>query len=365
MINSNNNKELFARLFVVALQNKINLAAFTFELSKSEFIKKIEKKEYSCYFDKPLLEIFFDITGNKINSDNSYGVFNDAYWCGYSYFELHQRTQKPFSYIFLKLPLAKMLDIYSVYHEMDFSSLLIYFAKSCKEKTILRLLSENYKVSLNKLSYSTGISLTTLSKYNLDDKYLYKSSFQNIIKISNYFDVPTSLFVERINRKKLNKNFIEIYGDNYLDYYLKTREACRGIIIRDGYILLSHEKHGDTWMIPGGGLEKEESDKDCVIREVSEETGYIVKPSECELEIDEYYGCERYINKYYLCEIAGKTDVKLTKSELEAGLEVAWVSIEKAIKIFSKYQQYFIEEEMKYGLYLREYLALRRIINKK
>ena len=92
-----------------------------------------------------------------------------------------------------------MVDIYSIYHEMDFSALLEYFAKLCEEKTILRILCENHKISLRKLSLLTGISLATLSKYNADDDSLYKASFQNVIKISNYFNVPPTLFIQKLD----------------------------------------------------------------------------------------------------------------------------------------------------------------------
>ena len=193
----NNNyvlKETFARLFVIATTNKMNLSSFSCLLERSDFVSKIEAREYDDYFNKSLINIFYDITGITINNDNSYGVYDDAYWCGYSYFEIFLRTKKPFSYIFLKLPLVKMMDIYPIYHEMDISSLLEYFAKQEQEKTILRALCEQKRTSLPKLSTATGISLATLSKYNADDRALYKASFQNVIKIVNHFHAPVNLF---------------------------------------------------------------------------------------------------------------------------------------------------------------------------
>lgn len=188
-------RETFSRLFVIAVNNKMNLSSFSYQLERSEFIKKIEDGKYDDYFNKSLIFIFNDITGITINDDSSYGVYNDAYWCGYSYFEIFLRTKKSFSYIFLKLPLVKMMDIYPIYHEMDISSLLDLFAKQEQEKTILRALCEQNRISLPKLSTSTGIGLATLSKYNADDKALYNASFQNIVKIMNYFHAPINLFV--------------------------------------------------------------------------------------------------------------------------------------------------------------------------
>lgn len=197
MSNYDNKKirELFGRLFVLAIQNKINLHAFTTALERSKFIKVIEKDEFDDYLNKSIEQIFFDITQKYIDRDNSFGIYNDAYWCGYSYFELHQKTKKSFAFLFLKLPLSKMMDIYSIYHEMDFSSLLEYFYKLDQEKTILRALCEEKGCSLSRLSAETEISRATLSKYNASDEAIYKGAFQTIFTIATFFDVPLSIFL--------------------------------------------------------------------------------------------------------------------------------------------------------------------------
>ena len=63
------------------------------------------------------------------------------------------------------------------------------------EKTILRLLCERKRCSLNDISKATTLSLSTLKKYNSSDELLYKASFQNISKLINYFEVSYLLFV--------------------------------------------------------------------------------------------------------------------------------------------------------------------------
>ena len=190
-------KYTFARLFVLAVDNLMHPTAFTHALEKSEFIKKIESDKYDDYFNKSILDIYESITGNMLGEDNGFGIYNDAYWSAVSYFDLHLKTNKPFSYIFLKLPLEKMLDMYDVYHEMDFSALLERFNELEKEKTILRALCEEKHVSLSKLSKGTGISVNTLMKYNASDNALYRASFQNIIEIATFLDVSISLFKEK------------------------------------------------------------------------------------------------------------------------------------------------------------------------
>lgn len=61
-----------------------------------------------------------------------------------------------------------------------------------------------------------------------------------------------------------------------------TRVAAYAVIIRNGSILLSHwHDHGYSgWTLPGGGLEVREDAPAAVVREVREETGYIVEPGE-------------------------------------------------------------------------------------
>ena len=189
---------IFSRLFVLASNHKMHPMAFTRELADSDFIKKIEANKYDDYFNKSIVEIFESIVTSYIKEDDSFGVYNDAFWSGVSYFYLYEKTHKPFSYLFLKLPLEQLLDLYPVYHEMDLSSLFDLFQEREKEKTILRILCQQYHTSLSKISKATSISVNTLSKYNASDEALYKASFQNIIRIANYFDVPSSLFVEKL-----------------------------------------------------------------------------------------------------------------------------------------------------------------------
>lgn len=188
-------KETFARLFVLAVQNKINFQAFTSNLEKSELASKIEKEQFSDCFNFSLEKLFFEITGKSIEKDTSFGIYNDAYWCGYSYFEIQQRTKKSFAFIFLKLPFNKLMNLYPIYHEMDVSSLLDYFLRIDKEVTILRLLCLRKGCSIPELSLQTGVNKTTLAKYNASDESLRKASFSSIYKIATFFDVPYTLFI--------------------------------------------------------------------------------------------------------------------------------------------------------------------------
>ena len=158
---------------------------------------------------------------------------------------------------------------------------------------------------------------------------------------------------------------IDIVGQNYFGSWDKTRTACRAIIIQNDKILLSYENKTNQWMLPGGGVEDNESDESCCIREVKEETGKVITVSDCKLEIAEFYEGWKFVSRYFLGEIVGEAQTKLTKREAEVGMEPRWIEIDTIIDIFSRYRDYAEVDEMRRGIYQREYIALCEIIGKK
>lgn len=155
---------------------------------------------------------------------------------------------------------------------------------------------------------------------------------------------------------------VNILGANRFETYSKVREGSRGIVVKDGMILLTHEINSGWWLIPGGGREEGETFEECCVREVEEETGYLVRPLEQFLEINEYYEEYRYIGAYYVCEVIGMGQMKLTEAEKRRGVQPKWIPLEETVKIFAKHESYATVSEEKRGSYQREDTALREYL---
>ena len=155
---------------------------------------------------------------------------------------------------------------------------------------------------------------------------------------------------------------VEILGANRFKTYTKTREGSRGIVVRDGMILLTHEINSGWWLIPGGGREEGETTEECCKREVEEETGVIVRPLQQFLELNEYYEEYRYVSCYFVCEVTGTGRMHLTDEEIRRGVEPQWLPLQEAVDIFSRHQSYADVSEEKRGSYLREYTALQEYL---
>lgn len=153
---------------------------------------------------------------------------------------------------------------------------------------------------------------------------------------------------------------IHQYGRLYSETPEKIRIGSRGFLIKNGKILLSHELNTGVYLIPGGGNEGSETDEECCVRELREETGYEVKPLKEILVIYEHFREILYVSHYFVCEIIGKGAQILTESEIEHGVQPEWVDIEKALEIFGAYADYAeIDEEIE-GQYRREYTAIKQ-----
>ncbi len=151
---------------------------------------------------------------------------------------------------------------------------------------------------------------------------------------------------------------LNLYGQKYNEKPSIVRAACRAVIIKDGRILISYENKNGQLMIPGGGIEINETLEECLIREIEEETGFIVKTKQKLVTINEYYEDYLWINHYFICEIIGSGNIKLSDVELKEDMEAKWFDFVECLNIFKDYKKYEETDKMRCGMYKREYLAL-------
>ena len=135
---------------------------------------------------------------------------------------------------------------------------------------------------------------------------------------------------------------IEIYADNIRkeDCDLENHFfGCRGIIKKDNLFLMVYVKQMGIFTFPGGGLEEDETLKECVVREVLEETGIEVKVIEKKVSVTEYFVKNVWTNHYFICEyLNNDSKSQLTEEEALLGLEVVWKSFDEVLDIFENYQ---------------------------
>lgn len=107
----------------------------------------------------------------------------------------------------------------------------------------------------------------------------------------------------------------------------------------DNNIALVGNKVNSFYLLPGGGMDHDESIEDGIIRECSEEIGCNVELKMPVGTIDDYRNRDKKhcITYCYTAKLIGeKGELTLTEDEKRNGLHVIWVPLDKAIKILEK-----------------------------
>lgn len=141
---------------------------------------------------------------------------------------------------------------------------------------------------------------------------------------------------------------MKIFGEVLEGISYKERRAAYGIAINDSeQVAVIQMPHGD--FLPGGGIEENESEEECLKRELIEETGYNIDIKKLICKGVQYgYGpksqkCMKMVGYFYLIEFKNNTGLK---SELDH--ELVWKDkdeLKKSMRI--KYQKWAVEEAFK------------------
>ena len=148
-----------------------------------------------------------------------------------------------------------------------------------------------------------------------------------------------------------------------------TRKATRAIVLNGDNILLLYTKRYHDYSLPGGGIDKGESNVAGLVRELKEETGaHNVQNIEAFGLYEEFRPWDKagfdiiHMESYcYICSI----DEELLEPELEAheinnGMHPIWMNIHQAIS----HNEHTIENSTKKGLSIeRETFLLKLIVS--
>ncbi len=112
--------------------------------------------------------------------------------------------------------------------------------------------------------------------------------------------------------------------------------AAGGLVVRDGEdgereVLVVHRPRYDDWTFPKGKAWKDESDEDCALREVEEETGLVCKLDD-ELPATEYLdgsGRPKRVRYWLMRPAGGRLEFR---HEVDDG---RWVSPDEARRLLS------------------------------
>lgn len=152
---------------------------------------------------------------------------------------------------------------------------------------------------------------------------------------------------------------IEIYADNLTknDISKNFHRSARGILLKEGKLLLLHSKKLDYYMLPGGGIENNELETACIKREMLEETGIEVEIQKKTVTVKEYFVNGSFEANYYVVKYLNQdlSRMTLTEEEKDLDIEQVWFDIDEALTLLDTHESNF---RYAYNIMQREFIAL-------
>jgi len=109
------------------------------------------------------------------------------YWAGWALAEYQWYTGRRFKDIFDRVPIDKIIGMYSVYHEMDitnFIDAMESFYKEAEGESNLKRIRENRGISQSELSEQSGVNLRNIQMYEQRVNNIDKAQAQTLYKLS-------------------------------------------------------------------------------------------------------------------------------------------------------------------------------------
>jgi 8-oxo-dGTP pyrophosphatase MutT (NUDIX family) len=136
----------------------------------------------------------------------------------------------------------------------------------------------------------------------------------------------------------------EIHRSESVNIHGRTihRHAVRAVILRGRELLMIYSAKVGDYKFPGGGVDKNESHEQALVREVKEECGMslrqvgdeICRVVEYDLPMEPEYDVFKMASYYYDCEVHdGFGSQKLDDYELNLGFEPVWIDLDQALEL--------------------------------
>lgn len=122
---------------------------------------------------------------------------------------------------------------------------------------------------------------------------------------------------------------------------INSRGAVRAVVFKDNTVLMVQTNKGD-YKFPGGGVKKGESHEEALIREVREETGFIINKVHNKIgiviernqDIYEQDSVFEMVSYYYSCEVSDEQqNQQLDDYEENQQFRPEWIALDNGILV--------------------------------
>lgn len=167
------------------------------KISYSLVISELEKSNVTMIAFSSMEKIYHDIFPDTPN-DFTLDIYDIYGWMGYIYIHLFLHLKVTFEALFYIIPLKEMMNLYHLYHEMDFKHLVEY-AKEKMKYSLLDVILKQKKISNQKLALKTNLSLGTINALRYGNRDILKLEAHKLLILSNVLNIKMETLLPEIN----------------------------------------------------------------------------------------------------------------------------------------------------------------------
>ncbi|MFA6843578.1 MAG: helix-turn-helix transcriptional regulator [Bacilli bacterium] len=155
----------------------------------SKLVKEIEKENPIFVAGHSGMDYFYNIVENNIKKiiNNKPLTYNKYFWAGEMIAKYQNITGLSYYDIEAKIPLKKVLKMYSPLHETDINkifSTIDSYTKTLNEDTNLKKIRQASGLSQSKLSFLSKVDLRSIQMYEQRRNDINKSQTQTLSKLA-------------------------------------------------------------------------------------------------------------------------------------------------------------------------------------
>lgn len=167
-------------------------------IAYSSAFSLLEKSDITELAFSPKEYIFERMFEINISNEYEYSPYDVYGWLGYTYIRLFFDLKTTFESLFFVLPIDEAINMYPLYHEMDYLQTLEYLKGKVKY-SLLDVIMACRKISSQKLSRLSGVSYSTITALRYGKRDINKLEGFSLLKLSNALRVKMESLLTDIN----------------------------------------------------------------------------------------------------------------------------------------------------------------------
>ena len=163
-------------------------------------IDELEKSNVTLLAFSSMEKIYSEMF-NSSGSDYVLDIYDMFGWIGYAYMHLFLHLEITFEALFSVISIKDMMNLYNLYHEMDFVQLVDH-TKEVMKYSLLDVFMKKKDISNTMLAKKTKISVSTINALRYGKREIEKLEVKKALAIANALGIKIQSLLSNIQLEK-------------------------------------------------------------------------------------------------------------------------------------------------------------------